>query len=195
MRELLRMGVAGVIVLGLASVCLADSFPPSIDFQTDGIIEDGNTFLNVRVFDDAMVSMTGGNIKGDLELYNTSIFNAEGGAMADTSMGWSSRITLFDNSIINLYELDGGVAYGIPFTHIEVASGANGQIHFYGYGFQFNGDVLSGYWDNGSSFLFSIRSNLETREALEFHEIPEPATFGILTIGFAILQLTRKSYK
>ena len=194
MRELLRMGAVGVIVLGLASVCLAE-FPPSIDFYTDGIIQDGNTFLNVRVFDDATVNMTGGNIKGDLELYNNSIFYAEGGAMADTSMGWSSRITLFDNSIINLYELDGGVAYGVPFTHIEVPSGANSQINFYGYGFQFNGDILSGYWEDGSSFLFSIRSNSETREALIFHEIPEPATFGILILGAATLRPSRRSRK
>jgi len=193
MRELLRMGAAGVIVLALASVCLAEW--PSIDFYTDGVIQDGNTFSIVRTFDDATVDMTGGNIQGSLELYNTSIFNAVGGWMGDVSMGYSARITLFDTSVINLRELEGGTIYGVPNTLIEAYSGSNAHINFYGYGFNFEGAILRGYWADGSEFAFAIRSNEDTQTALSFYIVPEPATFGILTIGFAILQLTRKTYK
>jgi hypothetical protein len=170
-----------ILLIILPSVCLAE-FPPSIDFYTNGAIQDGNTFLNVRVFDNATVDMIGGNIKGGISLYNNSIFNAYDGAMADASQGWASTIVLFDSSVINLYKLDGGISYGFPLTGIE-AWGANNQINFYGYGFQFTGGMLSGYWEDGSQFSFMIRSNDATRGALVFHEIPEPATLFLLGIG------------
>jgi hypothetical protein len=167
-------------------VCLAEW--PSIDFHTDGVIQDGNTFLAVRVFDDATVNMTGGNIKGGISLYNNSIFNAYDGAMADASQGWASTIALFDSSIINLYKLDGGVTYGSPLTIIRAAEGSNAQINFYGYGFNFEGNHLHGYWADGSSFLFMIKSDEATMGALVFHNVPEPATLFLLAIGGLLIR-------
>jgi hypothetical protein len=182
MREL-TMGVVGGIMLALASVCLAEW--PSIDFYTDGVIQDGNTFSVVRTFDDATIDMTGGIIGSRLEFYDTSIFNAYGGELGD-----GVRFTLFDSSILNLHKIDTFVAYGWPTNLIE-AWGPSCEINFYGYGFGFEGDLLHGYWADGSSFAFSIRGNEETQAALEFHEIPEPATISFITVALLIIRKNR----
>ena len=90
-----------ILLIILPVVCLAEW--PSIDFHTDGTIQDGNTFLSVQVFDNATVNMTGGLIGiGGLQLNDTSIFNAYGG-------NWSGQFACYfgfrRQATFNLYYL------------------------------------------------------------------------------------------
>ncbi len=175
------MRAKSIILLAffLPSACLADS----IDFYTDGVIQDGNAYNVVRLFDDATVNMTGGVIMTYLELFNTSTFNAYGG-----SMGGASSIRLFDSSVVNLRKLEVGEAYGWPTTIIELAGeGGTQQINFYGYGFYYDNYGLNGYWSDGSKFIFGIR-DAETQSALVFHEVPEPATLLLISLGGLLLR-------
>ena len=183
-RVILTIAFTVLIVSGLTKA--ADKY-----FYSSGQILPGETWDSVFVYNDGTtIDMTGGLIDYRLELYDSSIFNANGGTM-DIVFGGGSRITLFDESVINLRNLDGGETDGFPNTLIEAAGGSNPQINLYGYGFYFVGNYLHGYWSDGSSFLFSIRSNDETMNALVLHEIPEPATLLLLSVGTILIRRKR----
>lgn len=170
-----EMRTKSIILLAfiLPSACLAES----IDFYTDGIIQDGNTFNVVRLFDDATVNMTGGLIQSYLELYNTSTFNAYGGALSGPD------IVLFDSTTINLYHLQTST-FG---NRICAYNTDAAIINLYGYGFYFDGSMLNGYWADGISFKLYIRDE-NTFSSLVFHEIPEPATLLFFILGYGLLK-------
>jgi hypothetical protein len=164
-----------ILLIVLPSICSADEFPPSIDFHTNGIIEDGNVFGLVRTFDEAIVDMTGGIINS-LELYNNSTLNANGGKIEGLD------IVLFDSSTLNLYYLQE--------TNNRLNAYNTASINIYGKGFEYDDYYhLRGYWANGDPFAFSIRTDY-TYERITLFEIPEPCTF-LLTI-FGVLGFVKK---
>jgi hypothetical protein len=149
-----------------------------VDFHFDDTIT-GGVYDAIRVYDDATVDMTGGTIQTYLELYNTCTFNAKGGILED-----GVDIRLFDTSTINLRNFDTGLG-----NRIEAVSGA--EINIFGYGFNYIGDTLNGYWENHDPFSLYIR-DATTKSVITLTEVPEPASCLLLTIGGILLRKIKR---
>lgn len=176
----MRMTVIEVLVILLFGVGAAEG--TIIDFYEDGSIESGDVYGVVRTHNDAVVDMTGGLIETYLHLYDTSIFNACGGALSD-----SADIVLFDSTTIHLHGLQTSTLGNM----ISVDSTESATINVYGYGFYYVGDMLNGYWVDGRSFSLYVRDE-ETMASLVFHEIPEPMTFLLLGMGGLVIRACRR---
>jgi len=145
----------------------------NVDFYTDDTITEG-VYDVVRTHNDATVDMTGGLIETYLELYDTSTFNANGGALYD-----GVGIRLFDSTTINFYKIETSA------NRIEAVGTA--EINIFGYGFNYVGDILNGYWEDNMSFSLYIR-NETTQSVINLHEVPEPTTCLLLGMGGILLR-------
>ena len=162
-----------ILLIILPSACLAEDYPP-IDFHTDGIIQDGNAFSFVQVFDNATVNMTGGLIDiGGLWLYDSSVFNAYGGMIN------SPYIQVTEQATFNLYYLE------LSETH-RIWAQDSATINVYGKNFEYvpsSSDwLLNGNWANNEEFSLRLRGP-DTRNYVFTYEIPEPGTFVLLIFG------------
>lgn len=146
-----------------------------VDFYTDDTIT-GGVYDVVRTHNDATVDMTAGLIETYLELYDTSTFNAKGGTLDD-----GVDIRLFDSTTINFYRIETSVLN----NRIEAVSTA--EINIFGYGFNYVGDTLNGYWEDDTSFSLYIR-NETTQSVITLHEVPEPTTCLLLGLGGLFLR-------
>ena len=82
-------------------------------------------------------------------------------------------------SIINL---SGGQILGDLTVYNSTA-----WVHIYGYGFNndpFLGSPLTGFWADDIAFSINlVDSTISTYDQIVFHEIPEPATLFLFTLG------------
>jgi len=181
MRDL-RIGAVGVIVLVWAVLCPAEWTP--IDFTTDGVIEDGDTFTFVHIFSEASVDMTGGFIRDGLRLNDTSTFNAYGGTLGFESYLFS-QVEVLDSSVLNLYHWE------LPEYHLIWTQGDLAKIHVYGSDFLYEAHSsdwwLHGKWADGDPFTLMFRGPF-TRPNVILHEIPEPGTILLLALGGVFLR-------
>lgn len=166
-----------MILLFLAPALCHATF---VDFYTDDTIT-GGVYDVVRTHDDATVDMTGGLIETYLELYDTSTFNANGGTLDD-----GVDIRLFNSTTINFYKIETSALS----NRIEAVGTA--EINIFGYGFNYVGNTLNGYWQDETSFSLYIR-NETTQSVINFYEIPEPTTCLLLGIGGLLLKKVKRS--
>ncbi len=159
----------------------------AIDFYDDGWITDGNVFDTVNIWNDANVTMIGGEAFY-CNLYDSSIFNAYGGDTSvlythQTSHAWlyaddATGAYIYDQSVVHIFN-------GGPSQSMFIYD--NGQLHIYGYHLEYDElaapNWVTGYWEDGQEFWIYLR-NIYTYnpEQVFLHEIPEPSTFCIMSL-------------
>jgi hypothetical protein len=162
-----------------------------IDFYDDGIIQSGDEYDNVNVYNEATVDMSGGvvsdlftNVSSAANFYDgeiwraycrdNSTFNMYGGAIHQ-SFGVSG------NGIANLHA--GSIGQGL--SAIESSA-----INVYGYDFTLTPSggsyFLNGFWENGEAFTLYLRGP-ETYPRVVLHEIPEFQSFVALVLGSVLI--------
>jgi hypothetical protein len=186
------------LVGAIFAILLLPVYVYAYDFYDDGWITDGNVFDTVNIYNDANITMTGGEV-GTLDSYNYSHLGLTNGfisvwldghnsSIIEMSGGYVGHVALMDSSIMHWSggNIDGYISirddailhvYGKDFLY--VAGG--------GYGFGW----LSGHWANGSDFTILFRHLPEPfppESSVILHIIPEPCTFGLIGFGFFILR-------
>jgi len=175
-------------------------------FATDYLIEDGDVF-------------------GVLSLYDYDTFLMTGGTGHDLGLGgWSTGI-IEDTDPLNIGQGDGGIwemsvsghseltinggeFYEIDCDNYSTLNLHGGQIfgslmvehtttwvNIFGYGFNndpFTGSPLTGFWADATPFSINlVDSTISTYDQLIFHEIPEPATLLLFGLGGLALRKRR----
>ncbi len=171
---------AAVILLGVS-----EAWATSIAFYEDGVIQEGDVYSEVAVFNNAKVDMTGGvvtiqfttwgsstaNVSGGileaLVSVETSTLNLSGDAQIDslgvsdsgfTNMygGTVGSMKAWNHSTVNLYG-------GIISEYLEAYGTEDLVISIYGYGFEYDplagdyrGGQLTGFWLDDTPFSIDL---------------------------------------
>ncbi len=198
----------------------AQAFGTTIAFYEDGVIEDGDVYTAVGVYNNATVDMTGGSVTFQLTAYDFSIVNISGGSLEAIICTGSGTVNLSGGSVISgMGVSSSGTAnvFGGTLAVLDVGSSNPSNLHggtisdylratsttnVYGYGFDYNplagsygGGQLTGFWLNNSPFSLDLYASDEPGGApvdtySHLMLIPEPAT--ILFLGAGMLLVTRK---
>jgi hypothetical protein len=173
-----------------------------VAWATDYLIEDGDDFGNLGLFDYDTFLMTGGmghnlslggwstGIIEDtdplIDQYTGGIWgiNVSGNSELTINGGEINEIVCDDFSTLNLH---GGQILGDLMVEHTTA-----WVHIYGYGFNndpFWGSPLTGYWADDIAFSINlVDSTISTYNQIVFHEIPEPATMALLGLGICLIR-------
>jgi hypothetical protein len=148
-----------------------------VDFHDNAVIQEGDSYYRVSVWDDAIVVMTGGEVNQLLQSDSSTT----------TLIGGSVRwFEIRDSSTANLYGGNFG-NFGILY-----APDPNSYFHIYGYNFIIEkpSDLwrLTGFWPNGSTFEVYLRRADTFGEHYVLHEVPEPSITGFFVLGILILK-------
>jgi len=197
------MLLMGLVVLAAAGQSQALTV---VDFHTDGIIQDGDVYDVVNVWDNANVVMIGGNVH-QVFAYDDSIFTVSGGSVSGSIRGYGSSLVsllggssgypysltlgVWDSAVL---ELRGGFTYGSADARDSAAVDlfcydldiVEGDVRGYPY------YIAKGRWADGSPFSIGLGWE-HTYLRTVFHEVPEPATVGLLFSGFVLMRWRRCS--
>ncbi|OHB53185.1 MAG: hypothetical protein A2Y12_06785 [Planctomycetes bacterium GWF2_42_9] len=175
----------------------------TIDFYTDGIIQSGDCYDQVNVWNTAAINMTGG-IAQSVWTYDSSTFNVQNGSVSlVVSLQNTSIVTILGGEIASLQLLDNSIAYLYGGNITEtLATAGMATVHIYGKNFNFipkysNGPGwITGNWSDGSFFSIYYR-NYEPFPGthLFLHEIPEPCTLGLVSLGFFTMRRNIKTFR
>ena len=128
----------------------------------------------IEPFEQTVVNLLNGSISR-LSCFDNSIVNMYGG-LINTSVGAD------DNSTLNLYGGD----------IVEAWVTENATLNIYGYGFQTEligsgaHTLLTGFWLDGSEFSIMFRRSNTLPEQVNL--LPEPATLLLLCVGGLVLR-------
>ena len=143
-----------------------------VDFHHNSIIQEGDSYYRVRVWHDAIVVMTGGEVEQ---------FGLNDSSTATVIDGFVQWFELRDSSTASLY---GG--------SFDILYAAGGDFHIYGYGFTIEKPsdlwTLTGFWPDGTPFEFRLRRAAPYGEHYVIHEVPEPAAVILLVLGSLCLR-------
>jgi hypothetical protein len=165
----MREKIHTILILMLLSPALCQA--TIVAFYTDGVIQDGDVYDYVSVYNNAKVDMTGGTVTTQLKAYDSSTVNISGGVLHNTSTSYESSSTLnlsgnmqsdavyiWDLGTLNMF--DGTIGsvqnhsianlYGGTISDYLLATARVGitcTVNIYGYGFEYNplaGDYRGG---------------------------------------------------
>lgn len=164
----MRVKIGAIIAVWLLSWG-NQAFGTTIAFYEDGVIEDGDVFSWVSVYNDATVNMSGGVVTSQLSAYDFSLVNISGGILEATISTDASTVNLSGNMQANQLGVSGsGTAnmYGGTVGFIEAWN--HSTVNLYGgtisdyvlaygdeslvvniYGYDFNYDALGGSYGGG----------------------------------------------
>ena len=189
MKKTSMMLVAVVMLLLASQVQAID-----VDFYSDTTIEDGDVYDIVSVYDTppdfTTVDMFGGSV-ASLRTYDSSKANIYGGQiLIDPQSRDSSTINIYsgvvicvsmivwDSSTLNIYGGDLNVSDSPYFSE-------SSTVNIYGYDFNYDGWSLTGFLQDGSSFIFT---ELSPSNYAHINLIPEPATFLLFGLGVLLVR-------
>ena len=154
---ILLIFTTSVILLLVASETCATN----ISFIEDGVIQEGDVYDVVGIFDHATVDMFGGNV-GLIEAWNYSTLNLHGGTISDYLLAYGD-----DSLTVNIY------GYGFYYNPL---SGDH------------RGGQLTGFWLDDTPFIIDLYYDdtpggpiIDTWPHIVL--IPEPATILLLGLG------------
>ena len=156
----------------------------NIAFYTDGVIQEGDEYVSVGVYNNARVDMTGGIVTNQLTTYDYSTLNALGGLLeAIVSVEFSTvnlsgvvrigGMTVEESSAVNMF---GGEVDSLKILKIGSSNPVNlyggiisdyllatSTVNIYGYDFQYNplagdygGGQLTGFWLDDMPFSIDL---------------------------------------
>ena len=195
MKTKILLIIAVVVLLVVDKVQAVD-----VDLYSDGVIEDGDVYNVVRIYDTppdhTTVDMFGGSIQA-FDTFDSSTVNVYGGEIL-----WS--VISRDSSAVNIY---GGIinfeslfvinssTLNIYGGHLLVGNSPgfseSSMVNIYGYGFERGINNLTGFLSDGSSFTFNelpfsqySRMNLvEVAEPLVVEIDIKPTTLNLASKG------------
>lgn len=143
-----------------------------------------------HLFDNSRVAVTEGHLN-NAHVNDNSIFDIRGGITAQVFVqdegqalirgGWMGRVELYGQATTTLR--------GGRVNAFRVFD--EGLVHIYGYGLQFQTEdsdhIIAGTLADGSWIRTDY--NFEAQDQIILHEVPEPATWGILAVGLVAVQL------
>ncbi|RKY11554.1 MAG: hypothetical protein DRP65_03905 [Planctomycetota bacterium] len=175
-------------------------------FATDYLIEDGDVFGVLSLYDYDTLLMTGGT-GHDLGLGGWStgtIEDTDPLNIAETEGGiWEMSVAAYSELTINggeFYEIVGGQystinLHGGDIFGSLMVEHTTTWVNIFGYGFNndpFPGSPLTGFWADDTPFSINlVDSAISTYDQLIFHEIPEPATLLLFGLGGLLLRKKR----
>jgi len=136
--------------------------------------------------DDGTVHMSGGQAYGQSYSSHRSTFNLSSGSL-DLLYALDESTINFSGGQVNRLYASGSATINISGGRIKTNMFADGSsvINIYGYGFEYDGEVLTGYWHDHTSFSIRIVDNFSiTYEHIVFHIRGEPRTLiGLEIVG------------
>jgi len=206
-----------ILLVSAVIFCVATNLlavPVDITFTSDAVIQDGDDYQNVWVYDTppdiTTVDMTGG-VVGVLQNYNQSITNMSGGAVAHLLSDEQSTINISGGvvgealifSSGGTFNITGGVCgkVAVSYGELNISGGqityfidcGKGVVNVYGYGFEYDSPEhspnLTGFWADGTPFGLDFIAY----DRVVLHEIPEPATLLLLGLGSLALRRKRRA--
>ena len=177
--------VASVMLLPVSKVQAVD-----VDFYTDGVIESGDNYEVVNVWNDALVDMSGGYL-ARLRTHDFSTMNIyDGNVHQGISSLHSSTVNIYGgiltldyldilySSVLNVYGGDLIIGNSPGFSE-------SSTVNIYGYGFNYGLNRLTGFLSDGSPFIFN---ELPFDKYSHMNLIPEPASVVLLSSGIIFLR-------
>ncbi len=178
-----------VIILNLMGLSYA-----AMDWNiTEGteIIQEGDEYNQVNIYNDAEVDMSGGTVVG-IDTYNSSTLTLHDGSVGS----WG--LYAYNSSIVNIYGWTNGIhIVAIDSSTVNLFQGnTNGSmnpygsstVHIYGTDFDFSVNIssgtLTGKWADETDFSLFFRGETELPSQVILHEVPEPASITFLGLGF-----------
>jgi hypothetical protein len=193
--------VALAMVIMFADLHLAGD-GPDIDFRSNGVVQDGDSYDDVFVHQDSVVEITGGTI-GKLWSCDKSVVNISGGRITyaqsydqgtiNISGGIVTEPSIWDDS--GTINVRGGTCWNVTvgagrlnlfggqITGMGISAPApGGAVHVYGHGFEyypvagFSDGRLEGFWRDGTPFSIDfLRDAYRSVVLHEFSGDPAPA--------------------
>ena len=195
----------------LLSVSSAQATPVTANAVSDwditsgsALIQDGDEYRIVSVFNDADLTISGGDVSS-LGLFNNSISNMSGGSAGDINAfnnsqiiitnGRSTSIHAYDSSSVHLHRVERFVVAPDIIWTPGVSYSADGEIHYYGYDFEFltpgpGSGWLTGKWADGTSFQSYLRAIPDPFESsnIILHVVPEPSGLLMIITGYLLIR-------
>ena len=181
--------LAAIMFLPVSQVQAID-----VDFYTDSTIQDGAIYNMVRIYDTppetTTVDMYGGGVNS-FRTYDTSTLNIYGGGvLGEIIAGNSSVVNIYGGSVtchsLAVMDLSTLNIYGGNFSSTNSPSfSESSTVDIHGYDFNYDGWSLTGFLQDGSSFIFT---ELSPSNYAHINLIPEPATFLLFGLGVLLLR-------
>jgi len=172
--------LTAVILLGAS-----EAWATSIAFYEDGVIQEGDEYVSVGVFNDATVDMSGGIVTSQLTAYDSSLVNISGGSLeaiisTDTStvnlsgamqigglgVRSSGTVDMFGGNVglIEAWNYSTVNLHGGTISNYLLAYGDDSlTVNIYGYGFDYDllagnyrGGQLTGFWVDDTPFNIDL---------------------------------------
>lgn len=194
MKKIIVTILLVVLLMGTRQALAVD-----VDLYSDGVIEDGDVYNVVRVYDTppdhTTVDMFGGSIKW-LEIYDSGTVNVYGGEIWGAIESYNvSTVNIYGGSITcSFFGVRGSSILNIYGGELLVNDSPifyeSSTVNIYGYGFERGTNNLTGLLSDGSSFTFN-ELPFSQYSRMNLVEVAEPLVAEI-DIKLTILNLASK---
>ncbi|HEX40734.1 MAG TPA: hypothetical protein ENN81_01565 [Phycisphaerales bacterium] len=191
------MLLMGLVVLAAAGQSQALTV---VDFHTDAVIQEGDAYDVVNVWDNARIVMTGGMVR-EVRLHDGSSLDVSGGDIGEyLFVGDASYLRMSGPAESSLIIAFAGTSVSDMYGWVKGANlSATGEsrVNVYGYGFQvstnYGAVLLHGIWENDEAFSMYLRGGERDYARFVLHEIPEPGVLGLLAVGWVVSRWRRNA--
>ena len=178
----MKTRVISIILAAVVFLATGQLWATIIAFHEDGVIQDGDEYSDVYVYDDATVDMTGGVVTVQLGAYDSSTVNISGGVLngvftsiesvaSTLNLSGSMQadgVEIWGSGTLNMF---GGTVGSVEVHNIANLYGgvisdyllATSTVNIYGYGFEYDplagnyqGGQLTGFWLDDTPFSIDL---------------------------------------
>jgi len=171
-----------IIVASVIFLAAGQAWTTTIAFYSDGVIQNGDEYSYVSVYNDAIVDMTGGTVTIQLGAYDSSTVNISGGVLngvftsgesVDSTLNLSGsmqadEVEIWGSGTLNML---GGTIGSVEIHNVANLYGgtisdyllATSTVNIYGYDFEYDplagnyqGGQLTGFWLDDTPFSIDL---------------------------------------